>query len=132
MADLDNQINESNDRIMKRNKESQVLGAQVAHLTRLKDEVRRCFKQAAKKSIMQELRAELKQEAEAQEKKMQEEQERSAMEKNRELNKIDARGESDKVAQLTRLKPSGLRSTEEKSWVALDLLVNPVKYVGLG
>lgn len=50
------------------------------------------------------------------------------MEKNRELNKTDANGESDKVAELTRLKPSALRSAEEKAWVGLDLLVNPEKY----
>lgn len=74
VADLDSQITATNERIIVLNKKSQVLGAQVTHLTRLKDEVRRCYQQAAKKTIMEELRAELKSEAEAQEKKMQEEQ----------------------------------------------------------
>ena len=36
------------------------------------------------------------------------------MQKNRELNHTDAKGESEKVAELTRLKPSALRSAEEK------------------
>ena len=41
---------------------------------RLKDEIKRCYHQASKKSVYDELLVELKEEAAAQEKKMQEDQ----------------------------------------------------------
>ena len=139
-TDLEQLIKESQDRIVRFNARMNILNSQSMHIGKLKEEVDRCYGKAAKRSIIEELEQQDKLEQEAEERRIQALQEKEEEEKSKQGNGLDEDGgngadgvgnnagrrsdTSDMLAIITRDKKSASRTNEEKSWVALDMLLN--------